>query len=412
MKPSNAVHFFSPSRRSLLLLALPLLATSAPAAPPVIEDMGNIFYTDVVELITDADVGLQITASGNPTSFDADNLPDDLDIDKNTGYIDGEARDPGEWLVTLSATNADGTGTRQVLFRVFEREPDLPAIQGLPSGAKNLERGMDVSGDFAPFTQWVRSTDDTPTPITFFYRVSDNTAEGDDIIINGTRRAYSELGLRTYVMGPAVVTFTWGCDLEQSFGTEWDFLSFYVNEDPVPSGYTAGHHPTDYIAGFTPRTDFTRILGPGLHRLDWVLSKDFNDAAGGNDSCAIDNIRITGYPEWADNKNLAPFEAGLNLDKEQDGNNLLTEYALDLNPSQDETVTPLMTFEPDGRAVLSVEYDDNAYGVTVDIEKSTLLSPGSWSTGLEALSDSGSFLRRREFTPQTDAYYRVKVSSP
>ena len=65
-----------------------------------------------------------------------------------------------------------------------------------------------------------------------------------------------------------------------------------------------------------------------------------------------------------------------------------------------------------GRALLSIDYDDEAYGVTVDIEKSTSLAPGSWATSLEVLSDSGSSLRRREATPQSDGYYRVKVTSP
>jgi hypothetical protein len=54
----------------------------------------------------------QITATNNPTSFNATGLPSGLSVNTTTGLISGTARGSGGiFKVTLSATNAAGTGT-------------------------------------------------------------------------------------------------------------------------------------------------------------------------------------------------------------------------------------------------------------------------------------------------------------
>jgi hypothetical protein len=53
----------------------------------------------------------QIVATNNPTSFEAGGLPDGLSLDSTAGLISGTPTTAGPSTVTLSATNAGGSGT-------------------------------------------------------------------------------------------------------------------------------------------------------------------------------------------------------------------------------------------------------------------------------------------------------------
>lgn len=73
---------------------------------------------------------LQVSASGNPTSFAASGLPANLSIDSNTGLISGTPITLGVSSVNLSATNAQGTGT-SVLSLTVGATP-VPQPQPIP----------------------------------------------------------------------------------------------------------------------------------------------------------------------------------------------------------------------------------------------------------------------------------------
>lgn len=62
----------------------------------------------------------QITASANPTSFGAVNLPPGLTVNTSSGQIAGTPTQPGTWQVVLTATNATGSGSAILKFEVLQ----------------------------------------------------------------------------------------------------------------------------------------------------------------------------------------------------------------------------------------------------------------------------------------------------
>lgn len=76
------------------------------AAPPIITSPDTAIGT-VGQLFSH-----QISASNSPTSFNATNLPTGLAVNTSTGLISGTPSLAGTTNATLSATNAQGTGTK------------------------------------------------------------------------------------------------------------------------------------------------------------------------------------------------------------------------------------------------------------------------------------------------------------
>jgi PKD repeat protein len=96
--------------------------TNPPPAPPVITSA----------LSASGSVGsaftYQIAASNNPTSFNASGLPAGLSVNSSTGMISGTPTAAGTSSVTISATNAGGTGTATLVLTMGTSLPPAPVI--------------------------------------------------------------------------------------------------------------------------------------------------------------------------------------------------------------------------------------------------------------------------------------------
>src|SRR3989475_6133623 len=64
----------------------------------------------------------QMTATNSPTSFGATGLPAGLALDATSGLIAGTPTSAGASTVTLSATNAGGTGTQTLAVTIKDRK--------------------------------------------------------------------------------------------------------------------------------------------------------------------------------------------------------------------------------------------------------------------------------------------------
>jgi autotransporter-associated beta strand protein len=95
-------------------------ATTTPNPPTITSALSATGTTDVP-------FTYQISGSNNPTSFNATNLPAGLAVNTGSGLISGTPTATDTTNVTLSATNAGGTGSATLVITVLPPPPAAPA---------------------------------------------------------------------------------------------------------------------------------------------------------------------------------------------------------------------------------------------------------------------------------------------
>jgi autotransporter-associated beta strand protein len=95
-----------------------------------------------------------ITASASPTNYSASGLPAGLSINTSTGAISGTPTTLGKYLVTIGATNAQGTGTAVLVIDVFNNiAPATPVNIVLGNTAiKQVTLAWDASDQATSYT--------------------------------------------------------------------------------------------------------------------------------------------------------------------------------------------------------------------------------------------------------------------
>src|SRR5438552_3305238 len=165
----------------------------------------------------------QITATNNPTSFNATGLPAGLSVSTSTGLISGTPTTAGTYTVTISATNAGGTGSHTLTLTI---NPPTPVIQ--PPFTATGQVGVAFSYTITA-TNSPTSYNATGLPA----GLSVNTTTG---VISGTPAAGTDAG------SPYSVTIS----ATNSGGTGSATLTLTIN-NPVPT--TTSISPASTTAG-------------------------------------------------------------------------------------------------------------------------------------------------------------------
>jgi X-Pro dipeptidyl-peptidase len=115
-----------------------------------------------------------ITAEYSPTSYGATGLPGGLSADTNTGLISGVPTAVGHFSVTLSATNALGTGTSSLSLTIVDSAPPVIAsVTPSPDSlwppnhkmvAVTISAAVTDAADIAPVTRIVSVTSNEGGP--------------------------------------------------------------------------------------------------------------------------------------------------------------------------------------------------------------------------------------------------------
>src|SRR5207247_2356000 len=88
----------------------------------------------------------QITATNNPTSFNATGLPGGLTVNTTTGLISGTPTTAGTYPVTISATNSRGTGTSTLVITINNPVPTVTSISPTCATAGGPQFTLTVNG--------------------------------------------------------------------------------------------------------------------------------------------------------------------------------------------------------------------------------------------------------------------------
>lgn len=177
LDPASGVISGSPTRIGTFTAALTatnangtgsatLTLTVLPAAPPVISGPTE------VTTVNGTAFTYQIVADGSPASYGADGLPAGLLLNPETGLISGVPTDNALSQVTLSATNARGTGTSLLKLSVV---PSLPTV----TLTADVPAAYPLRGEGGRFTL-VREGGDLTQPLLVVVSIKGSARNGVD----------------------------------------------------------------------------------------------------------------------------------------------------------------------------------------------------------------------------------------
>jgi len=102
---------------------------SSPRLTPPPPDAPRINGARIFGVRPDSPVLFRIPATGQrPLNYRAENLPDGLFLDETAGILTGQLKEAGDYRITLTASNALGQDSRNLLIRVGEETALTPPM--------------------------------------------------------------------------------------------------------------------------------------------------------------------------------------------------------------------------------------------------------------------------------------------
>jgi kexin len=219
--------------------------------PPVITSAAS------ATAVRDVPFSYQITATNMPASYAAAGLPTGLSVNPATGTITGAPTVTGLFDVSLTATNADGSGSLALALTVTTE------ISALAQALDSPHLAFTTGGDLP----WSTTTT--------------TTHDGADAAHSGAITHNQQTWLETAVTGPAYLSFWFQLSSERDF----DFFRFFINGESLWE--SSGTHNWRRLGFFVP---------PGIHTARWTYTKD-DSQSDGSDRLWVDQVAV--HPEQA-----------------------------------------------------------------------------------------------------------------
>ncbi len=182
-----------------------------------------------------------ITATNSPTSYSAWGLPPGLSVNAQTGAIRGTCNTVGTFTMTVNATNAAGTGSKQVVWTMLPYPAPVITSAATATGRVGVSLYYGITATNSP-----SSFSATGLPSGLSLNAQTGAISGAPTaggVFNVTLGAANVMGtghktLVFTVIAPPVVT-----SAASASGTQGSALSYSITATNSPTGYSAWSMP-------------------------------------------------------------------------------------------------------------------------------------------------------------------------
>lgn len=347
----------------------------------------------------------QIAASNTPTSFAATGLPAGLAVNSSTGLVTGTPTTAGTSSVTISATNAAGTGSATLTLTI------TTGGGGTPTGSYIVDFEDGTKAAYASANVTLNGLSWNLTEALIGTDTNDFKNGAKSARLRGYATSVITM-LADKTGGIGTITLQ-----HRRYGT--DTQVEWIVESTADSGATwteAGR----FTAGASAATFNAVVENAAATRIRIRTSA----TGSSNRRVNLDDIVVTDATVIDTTPTFAEWAEGLadpapTADPDGDGVANLLEYFMALDPESPATVAPQVTLTG---GVLQLDYrrSKTLDGVTGTVEWSpTLAGAPAWSeTGVTdvLLSDEGTHELRRATVPlapgETAKFLRLRVTLP